>query len=200
MIMLRRTSASPWFDGPIIELTKHLSSNVILNFPEDHRRALNRLEDSDKQKEAERKQEWEEKHPGQAYHQVLNQYFRWSYKQRAVATIPGLATLLERIKDLDFTWSNYTKQGYLTDNNNPFLAHVSMLTKSCPKLNFIENLISNLGDMKARMYSDDRQTYTDIDVPEKLVIVSTNPVVCAIFERVCLSSLHHPVNVIIVCH
>lgn len=88
--MLRRTSASQWFDGPIIELTEHLSANVTLAFPEEHRRALNRLEDIDMQKEAERRREWEEQHPCQAYHQVLNQYFRWSYKQRAVATIPGV--------------------------------------------------------------------------------------------------------------
>ena len=40
-IMLRRTSASQWFDGPIIELTEHLSANVTLAFPEEHRRALN---------------------------------------------------------------------------------------------------------------------------------------------------------------
>ena len=105
------------------------------------------------------------KHPGQDYHRVLNQYFRISYNQRAVATIPVLATLLQRDEDLDLTWSNYTKQKYLGDNNNPFLAKVSMLTKSCPKLNFIENLISNLGDMKARIYSVDREAYEVVDVP-----------------------------------
>lgn len=87
-IILRRTSDSQWFDGPIIELTEHLSTNVTLAFPEEHRRALNRLEAINKQKEAQRKREREEKNPGQAYHQVLNQYFKWSYEQRAVATIP----------------------------------------------------------------------------------------------------------------
>lgn len=169
-------------------------------FPEEHKGALNRLENIDKRQEAERKREWEDRHPGQVYHRVLNQYFRTSYKQRAVATIPGLATLLQRNDDLDLTWSHYTKQKYLGNNENPLLAEVSMLAKSCPKLTFIERLIDNLGDMTARIPSDDKQSYEDILVPEKLVIVSTNPVICAIFERVCHSSPDYPVDVTTICH
>ena len=99
--MLRRTSESQWFNGPIIELTEHKSHNMTVAVPEEHRQALNRLKDIDKQKEAKAKREWEEKYPGQPYSTPLNQYFKWSYKQTAVATIPGLATLLERIEALD---------------------------------------------------------------------------------------------------
>ena len=200
LIMLRRTSDSKWVNGPIIDLTDHQSSNVILPFPKEHRSALSRLQDIDKQKEAQLRQEWQARHPGQEYRQVLNQYFRVSYKQRAVATIPGLATLLERNDDLDLTWSNYTKQGYLADSTNPFLAKISMLTKCCPKFNFIVDLICKLKTMKAKVCSDASKDYEVLDVPEKLVVVSTNPVVCAIFEKVCLSSLNRPVDVITVCH
>ena len=57
MIMLRRTPVSQWFNGPIIELTKHQSSNEILPFPKKHQSALYRLEDINKQKGAKRKRE-----------------------------------------------------------------------------------------------------------------------------------------------
>ena len=72
-------------------------------------RALNHPKDIDKRQEAERKREWGAKHPGQVYHKVLKQYFRTSYKQRTVATIPRLATLLQRTDDMDLTRSHYTK-------------------------------------------------------------------------------------------
>ena len=42
------------------------------------------------------------------------------------------------------------KQKYVADNKNPLLTEVSMLIKSYSKLTFCENLINNLGDMKAR--------------------------------------------------
>ena len=54
--------------------------------------------------------------------------------------------------------------------------------------------------MKARINSADKQTYEHIDVPEKLVVVSMNTVIYAIFERVYLSSLNCPVDVITACH
>ena len=59
MIMLRRTAALQWFNGPIIKLTKHLSSNISLPFPDKNRGALTRLEDIDKQNKAEWRREWE---------------------------------------------------------------------------------------------------------------------------------------------
>ena len=51
--MLRRTLASQWFNGLIIEMTKHESPEIILAFPEEHKSALNLLEEMDKQQEAE---------------------------------------------------------------------------------------------------------------------------------------------------
>lgn len=52
MIMLRRTSASQWFNGPIIELTEHQLKEAVLPFPEEHKSALNRLEYIYKRQEA----------------------------------------------------------------------------------------------------------------------------------------------------
>lgn len=71
--MLRRTSVSQWFNEPFIELTEYESPEVILAFPEEHKGAIHRLEDMDKQQEAEDKREWEDKTPGQIYQRVLNQ-------------------------------------------------------------------------------------------------------------------------------
>ena len=60
---------------------------------------------------------------------------------RTIATTPGLAILLQRDDGIDLSWSNYTKQRYLGDNDNTFLPHVGMLAKSCPKVTFIEDFL-----------------------------------------------------------
>ena len=57
MIMRRRTSALQWFDGLIIELTEHESPEIIFAFSEEHKSALDRLDYTDKQQEAENKGE-----------------------------------------------------------------------------------------------------------------------------------------------
>ena len=56
--MLRRTLASQWFDGLINELTGPESREVILAFPEGQKNTLDRLEEMDKQQEAEAEREW----------------------------------------------------------------------------------------------------------------------------------------------
>ena len=75
-----------------------------------------------------------------------------------------------------------------------------MLAKSCPKFTFIEGLVSYLDTMKARISLEDKLSFRVIHVLEKLVVVLTNPVVYAIFERVGLSSLNYHVDVITTCH
>jgi hypothetical protein len=57
---------------------------------------------------------WEAVNPGYQYKRVNNSYFRDSYKQRAFATIPGLALLLERKnteEDLGLTGNIITNRG-----------------------------------------------------------------------------------------
>ena len=58
--MLRRTALSPWFDGgSIIDLTKHTSEELIVEFPREHRKALDRLEQMAHNREVEKAVKYE---------------------------------------------------------------------------------------------------------------------------------------------
>ena len=65
----RRTAASSWFDGPIIELTKHDS---IIEFPflAEHQGTLDRIEEMARKREDEK---YEKKNQGQKYKGTNNQ-------------------------------------------------------------------------------------------------------------------------------
>ena len=62
------------------------------------------------------------------------------------------------------------------------------------------NLINNLSIIKTRISLDNSQTYKIINISKKLIVVLTNLVIYIIFKRVYLSSLNHPINIIIFCH
>lgn len=115
-MVLQRTAASSWFDGPIIELTEH-DSIIEIPFLAEHQGALDRIKELARKREDEK---YEKKNRGQKYKGINNSNFRTSYKERAIMTVPGFATLLER-KDipegLDLTWKYYCKERYVLSDD-----------------------------------------------------------------------------------
>lgn len=115
---------------------------------------------------------WEAVNPGYQYKRVNNSYFRDSYKQRAFATIPGLALLLERKnteEDLGLTWQYYYKQGYHQQSNDTdtFHKHLPMSAASCPKLEDVKRIVHGLGDIQWRLYDEADGTFVETTVPDK---------------------------------
>ena len=190
-VMIRRTSQSRWFDDPIIPLPALRHEQREFRFPVRHQAALDRIEEVSKRQHEQEALQWQRRNPGQTFKRSTNYYFRNSYKQRAIATIPGLATLLQdpdTPAHLDLTWRNYCEQGYLQNHDNPYMNNLDMLEAECPKLSYVKAVISWLGSMRWKGEPAEGVEMEVKEVPEKLVVVSTNPVVCAIFAAVRLLS------------
>jgi len=113
------------------------------------------------------------------------QYFTKAWQLRAIATIPGLVDLLAREDDLDVTWKQFHHdKKWLSVSSNPYYLEIEAFKTNSPKLKFCIRKAKKLGTMRWKVEKDQAA----VDVHEKLVIVSHNPVVCAIVAKVCVYS------------
>ncbi len=173
-LMIRCTGDLNWFNGPIINIPAHTRSIIEVLFPNDFRRYLTEMERKLKQLLAINK---------------FERFFEKAYKIRAAVAIPGLSRLIHDDPSLNLTWTQFCRNGWLKNTENPYLLNLQLLMSSLPKYAMVKGIIKNLTMMTFRSPQDHEPLSEASDlaiVKEKLVVVATNPLVCYIFSKVCL--------------
>ncbi len=54
----------------------------------------------------------------------FERFFEKAYKIRAVAAIPGLSRLIHNDPSLDLTWTQFCRNGWLENTENPYLLNL----------------------------------------------------------------------------
>ncbi len=134
-LMIQRTGDSNWFNGPIINILVNTRSIIDVSFPNDFRRYLTEIESKLKQLLAINKFEC---------------FFKKAYKIRAAAAIPGLSRLIHDDPSLDLTWTQFCRNGWLENTENPYLLNLQLLMSSLPKYAMVKGIIKNLTTMTFR--------------------------------------------------
>lgn len=175
VIMIRRTSESEWFGKTMIELPPHNRVEISVEFPIDYRPALQQMEDLIKP--SLKANASKPGHPPRK--PTLAKFFERAYKVRAVTFVPALAALVLRKPSLDLTWGQFIREDYLFDEDSPYITNISRLMSSSPKLESIFSIVDGLGTMQSEF-----ENGVVSEVPEKLVIAATNPLVCYLIVEV----------------
>lgn len=175
VVMIRRTSDSKWFGKTMIDLPPHTRTEVSVEFPLNYRSALQEMEKLIKSslKATMPKTDNPPKKP------TLARFFERAYKVRAVTVFPALAALVLQQPSLDLTWGQFMDEGFLRDDQNPYLSYISLLMASSPKLDAIFAIVEGLGTMRFEFNNG-----VVSEVAEKLVIAATNPLVCYLIVKV----------------
>ncbi len=114
-------------------------------------------------------------------------FFKKAYKIRAATAIPGLSRLIHDDPSLDLTWTQFCKNGWLENTENPYLLNLQLLMRSLSKYDIVKEIIKNLTMMTFRPPQNDKPSSKASDlaiVKKKLVVVATNPLVYYIFSKV----------------
>lgn len=107
-------------------------------------------------------------------------FFEKAYKIRATTVFPAFARLIVEHPSLDLTWGQFCSLQYDADPTNPYINNLSLLSELSPKLQKIFRIIQSLG----RMNYVFPETQERLEVPEKLVIAMTNPLVAYLITKV----------------
>ncbi len=175
IVMIRRTSKSRWFGKTIVELLPHTWTEIIVEFPINYKPALQKMEDLLKSslKTIVSVPEIPPKKP------TLARFFERAYKIRAMTVFPVLATLVLKHLSLDLTWGQFLSEKYQFDENNSYLKNISQLMSSLPKMESIFSIVTAFDKMKYEFKNG-----VVLEVPEKLVIAATNPLVYYLIVKI----------------
>ena len=116
-------------------------------------------------------------------------FFKKAYKIRTAAIIPRLLRLIYNNPSLDLTWTQFCRNGWLKNTKNFYLLNLQLLISSLPKYAMVKKIIKNLTIMTFCPLQDNKPLLKASDlviVKKKLMVVTTNPLVCYIFSKVCL--------------
>lgn len=110
---------------------------------------------------------------------TLARFFERAYKICAVTVFPALAALVLQYPFLDLTWGQFLREEYQFDEDNPYVKNLPLLMSSSPKLESIFSIVTALDTMQYKFKNG-----AVMEVPEKLVIAATNPLVCYLIVEV----------------
>lgn len=111
-IMIRRAKDSSWFNGPIINVPKHMRSIIEVLFPDYFWPFLTAMESKIKQMLDKEGSKLE-----------FERFFEKAYKIRAAVAIPGLSRLIHDNPSLDLTWTQFYKKGWLENPDNLYMPY-----------------------------------------------------------------------------
>lgn len=175
VIMIRRTPESRWFGKTMVELPPHTRTEIAVEFPVDYRPALQQMENLIKSS-----LQTITSAPGNPPKKpTLARFFERAYKIRAVTVFPALAALVLQHPFLDLTWGQFLREEYQFDEDNPYVKNLPLLMSSSPKLESIFSIVAALDTMQYEF-----ENGAVMEVPEKLVIAATNPLVCYLIVEV----------------
>lgn len=110
---------------------------------------------------------------------TLARFFKRAYKICAVTVFPALAALVLQHLFFDLTWGQFLREEYQFDEDNPYFKNLPLLMSSSPKLDTISSIVAALDTMQYEF-----ENGAVMEVPEKLVITATNPLVCYLIVEV----------------
>ena len=110
---------------------------------------------------------------------TLVRFFEKAYKISAITVFLVLAALVFKHTLLDLIQSQFLSKEYQFDKNNLYLKNISWLMSLSPKLESIFSIIASFDKMKYEF-----KNRVVLEVPEKLFIAATNPLVCYLIVEV----------------
>ena len=175
MIIIWRTPESRWFGKIIVELPPHTCTEIAVKFPVNYKPALQQMENLIKSN-----LQTITSAPGNPPKKLtFARFFKRIYKIYIVTIFPTLVALILQHPFLDLTWGQFLGEEYQFNKNNPYVKKLPLLISTSPKLKSIFSIVVALGTMQ---YEFEYRAMTE--VPEKLVIVATNPLVCYLIVKV----------------
>lgn len=110
---------------------------------------------------------------------TLAKFFKKVYKIKAVTVFPVLALLVLQYPSFDLIQSQFLSKKYQFDKNNLCVKNIFWLIFLFHKIQSIFFIIAFLNIMQYKF-----ENRAILDIPEKLVIAVTNPLVCYLIVEV----------------
>lgn len=169
IIIIWHTSEFRWFGKTIIKFPLHTFTKTFFEFLIDYRPALQQIENSIKSK-----LKIITSAPGNPPRKpTFAGFFEKAYKIWTVAIYPAFAALVLQQPFFDLTRGQFLRKDYLFNEDNPYIKNISLLISLSPKLKSIFSIVVILDRMQHEF-----KNRTLSKVPEELVIIVTNPLVC----------------------
>ncbi len=105
-------------------------------------------------------------------------------KIKVVIIVLVLVTLILKHRLLDLTWGQFISKKYRFDKNNLYIKNIFWLISSLPRIKLILSIITIVDRIQYLF-----ENKAELEVPEKLVIVETNLLMCYIIVKLSYTRL-----------